>query len=173
MKEETNRQAPDAYIRRGNAYNHKGDYDRAIADLEQAVRLDPKDPKAYVIRGFAYVEKGDYDRAIADLEQAVRLDPKDPKAYVIRGFAYVEKGDYDRAIADLEQAIRLDPKDPEAYVVHGSPITAKAITTARSPITTKLFVLILIWRVPLKISGVPSSMNSMGSQEKCHSIHKS
>ena len=93
----------------GLLHDNKGDYDRAIADLEQAIRLDPKDTEAYIRRGNAYNHKGDYDRAIADLEHAVRLDPKDPKAYVIRGSAYDGKGDYNRAIANYDEALRLDP----------------------------------------------------------------
>jgi tetratricopeptide (TPR) repeat protein len=53
----------------------KGDYDRAIADLTEAIRLDPKYVWAYASRGEAYRMKGDYDRAIADLTEAIRLDP--------------------------------------------------------------------------------------------------
>ena len=43
--------AAAAYINRSSAYDNKGDYDRAIADVAKAIDLDPKDPKAYVIRG--------------------------------------------------------------------------------------------------------------------------
>ena len=37
-----------AYYNRGVAYNGKGEYDRAIADLDQAIRLDPKFAIAYM-----------------------------------------------------------------------------------------------------------------------------
>ena len=94
---------------RGLLHDNKGDYDRAIADLEQAIRLDPKYRRPIYNRGIAYIDKGDYDRAIADLGKSVRLDPKDPKAYVIRGSAYDGKGDYNRAIANYDEALRLDP----------------------------------------------------------------
>ena len=45
----------------------KGDYDRAIADFDQAIQLKPDYADAYYNRGIAYHDKGDYDRAIADL----------------------------------------------------------------------------------------------------------
>ena len=65
-----------AYNNRGMTYNGTGEYDRAIADYSEAIRLNPKDPAAYNNRGNAYSRKGEYDRAIADLNEAIRLDPK-------------------------------------------------------------------------------------------------
>jgi tetratricopeptide (TPR) repeat protein len=104
-----------AYNNRGLAYRAKGDNDRAIADYDAAIRLDPKDAHAYNNRGIAYRAKGDNDRAIADSDQAIRLNPKYAHAYNNRGIAYRAKGDNDRAIADYDQAIRLDPKYAQAY----------------------------------------------------------
>src|SRR5262245_37976109 len=69
------------YNNRGYAYRNKGDYDRAIADHNEAIRLDPKNASAYSYRGLAYDEKGEYDRAIADHNEAIRLDPKDTGVY--------------------------------------------------------------------------------------------
>ena len=72
---------------RGNAYHRRGDYDRAIADYTEAIRLDPKYAIVYGNRGNSYRLKGDYDRAIADLTEAIRLDPKYAIAYNNRGNA--------------------------------------------------------------------------------------
>jgi len=52
------------------------EYDKAIADYDEVIRLDPKDVFAYIYRGCAYERKGDYDKAIADYDEAIRLDPK-------------------------------------------------------------------------------------------------
>jgi tetratricopeptide (TPR) repeat protein len=103
------------YSNRCNAYQLKGDYDRAIADCDQALSLDPKDAAAYYNRGDAYKLKRNYDRAIADYSEAIRLDPKAAVAYNNRGNVYKIKLDYDRAIADYSEAIRLDPKYAVAY----------------------------------------------------------
>jgi tetratricopeptide (TPR) repeat protein len=109
---------PDAYDNRGLAYAAKGDYDRAIADFNVAIRLNLKasNPyKAFNHRGLAYYANGDNDRAIADYNEAIRFKPKDPKPYNNRGLAYYTKGNSDRAIADYNEAIRLNPKEASAY----------------------------------------------------------
>ena len=46
-------------------YRFKGDLDRAFADLDQAVGLDPKDAPAYANRGMIYQARDDLDHAIA------------------------------------------------------------------------------------------------------------
>jgi lipoprotein NlpI len=107
------------YVARGLHYKDNRDLDRAIADFDQAIRVDPKDAVAYAVRGMAWRAKGDLDRAIADLDQATRLDPKDAGAYTARGIAWDNKGDLDRAIEDFDEAIRLDPERAGAYIFRG------------------------------------------------------
>ena len=59
----------------GAAYGNKGEYDRAISDFTEAIRLDPKLASAYYNRGIAYENKGEHDKAIADYTEAIRLEP--------------------------------------------------------------------------------------------------
>src|SRR6516162_1111660 len=107
------------YYNRGIEYDEKRDYDRAIADYNEVIHLDPIYAKAYCDRGNAWRNKGDLDRAIADYNEAIRLDPKDAAYYNNRGNAWRNKGDLDRAIADYNEAIRLDPKDAGCYKNRG------------------------------------------------------
>jgi tetratricopeptide (TPR) repeat protein len=113
-----------AFNNRCWAYNDKGESDRALADCNEAIRLDPKYAAADNNRGNAYRAKGDLDRAIADYNEAIRLDPKFALAYNNRGNAYWDKGDLDRAIADYN-AIRLDSKYALAYNNRGIAYRAK------------------------------------------------
>jgi tetratricopeptide (TPR) repeat protein len=63
-----------AYYKRGLDHYNRADTDRAIADFDQAIKVDPKFAKAYLKRGVAYDDKGDIDRAIADYTKAIKLE---------------------------------------------------------------------------------------------------
>src|SRR5262252_2588596 len=109
-----------AYQNRGLAHVKRGDFEVAIADFTEAIRLNPQSAKPYNDRGFSYARRGDLDHAIADYDQAVRLDPRYSLALRNRGLAYLIKHEYDRAIADYDAAIRIDPKDIAAYIDRGN-----------------------------------------------------
>jgi len=109
----------EAYSDRGFAYFLEEEYDKAISDYDEAIRLNPKLAKAYFGRGFTYHKIGDYDKAVSDYSQAIRLNLKFADAYYYRGRVYHYKEDYDRAISDYNQAIRLNPNDAEAYYKRG------------------------------------------------------
>jgi tetratricopeptide (TPR) repeat protein len=99
-----------AYYRRGILYFRKKEYDRAIADLTQALLLNHPQPHAvYKDRGRVYFADGDYDRAIADFTESIKLDAKDPVPYDDRARVHDARKEYDRVIADLTEAVRLDP----------------------------------------------------------------
>lgn len=108
---------------RCSAYLYK-DQDRAIADCDDAIRLDPRFFAAFDSRGLAYLEKGDYDHAIADISEAIKfaeeLGHSDWNVFQLigRARAYRAKGDYDHAIADLEREISLvDTVDQSAVLL--------------------------------------------------------
>ncbi|MGI0491637.1 tetratricopeptide repeat protein [Alkalinema pantanalense CENA528] len=101
---------------------------RAIADFNQAIKLNPNNAAAYKYRGMTQLLLGDLQKAAADLNQAITLDPKDAEAYKVRGMAFFEhslppsheKDHVQKALADLNQAIQLKPNYPEAYIDRGN-----------------------------------------------------
>jgi tetratricopeptide (TPR) repeat protein len=97
-----------ALNKRGNAYLDKGQYDRAIQDFDQAIRLNPNYAGAFNNRGHAYDEKGQPDRAIQDYDQAIRLGPNFVVAFSNRGLAKRAKGDSAGGDADIAKAKQLN-----------------------------------------------------------------
>lgn len=93
---------------RGDAYHQKGNYDRAIQDYDQAIRLNPGFALALNNRGLAYEDKGNYDRAIQDYDQAIRLNPSLVAAFNNRGMVKRMKGDTAGGDADIAKAKQLD-----------------------------------------------------------------
>ncbi|MGD1701691.1 tetratricopeptide repeat protein [Dapis sp. BLCC M229] len=47
-------------------YTKKGDYEKAIADYDRAIQLDPEFVYAYLNRGLTYNDRGEYEKALAD-----------------------------------------------------------------------------------------------------------
>jgi Tfp pilus assembly protein PilF len=115
-----NRQ-PDvlACIERGVAWMKEKEYDKAIEDFDEAIRLDPSNARAHGCRGCARVNKKEYGTALRDLNEAIRLDPENARAYDNRGQVYGEMKNWDLAIQDFDEAIRLDPKCSPAYSNRG------------------------------------------------------
>jgi len=110
---------PDFYATRGYAYFNEEEYDKAISDYNQAIKIDPDFAKAYYSRGIVYYKKKEYDKAISDYNQAIKIYPTYRDAYSNRGSAYVDKEEYDKAISDYNQAIKIDPTYGVAYYNRG------------------------------------------------------
>ena len=85
MKHPIDPQNAKAYLGRAWAWAGKGEYDKAFADCNEAIRLDPQYAEGYIGRGLYWDEKGEYDKAIAGYTEAIRLDRQDCKAYYNRG----------------------------------------------------------------------------------------
>jgi len=146
------------YMYRGVEQGLKKEYDLALADYGEAVRIDKKYADAFYNRCIVYNLKEEYDRALAECSQAVKFGPSSnaPAAssdgrpasdhvksdyYSERGFAYLKKNDYDHAIMDLDNAIRLNPDNGRALKSRGLVYQAKG-DTARANAdleTAKLF----------------------------------
>jgi tetratricopeptide (TPR) repeat protein len=107
---ETNVQNAATYNDRGLAREKKGDLNGAIADFNEAIKLNPKNVIAYKNRGIAKEKKGDLDGALADYSQSIRLNPKYANAYKDKGNAKRKKGDLNGANADFKRAVTLGLK---------------------------------------------------------------
>lgn len=104
-----------AYAIRGKLWTENYDFDKALSDLNEAIRLDPKHAAFWVRRSSAWLGKKEYDKALADCNEAIRLDPTNAWAYDNRGIAWGQKREFGKAMADFNEAIRLDPNDATIY----------------------------------------------------------
>jgi tetratricopeptide (TPR) repeat protein/predicted aspartyl protease len=86
------------------------DFDKALADCNQALDLVPGTPTALVGRGLVRLRRGEYDKAIADEDAVIKLQPKSPWALYGRGLAKLKKGQTADGQADLAAAAALAPQ---------------------------------------------------------------
>ena len=75
---------PPAYRGRAEAYYRAGDFERAVADYSEAIRLDPLDYRSYSSRGIVYFVSERYDLALEDFNRALSIDPRDRRAIYYR-----------------------------------------------------------------------------------------
>jgi tetratricopeptide (TPR) repeat protein len=124
----------ESYKERGSGYLGTREWDKAIADFNEVIRLEPERSGGYSSRGLCYEAKGDYDRAIADFNEAIRRSPDNPTRYESRGETYLKKGDHDKAIADFSEAIckreEFFSDEPEYHDDQASLYTLRGITYA-------------------------------------------
>jgi Tfp pilus assembly protein PilF len=69
-----------SHLEKGIIFFDRNDYDLALAEFTEAIRIDQNYAKAYAWRARIYADKGANDTAIADAAQALRIDPNDALA---------------------------------------------------------------------------------------------
>ena len=105
-----------AYNNRGFYYYKKGEYELAIANLKEALRLyneqieldphsNPDFAMMYLNLGSAYYAKKDYNMAIEHYDNVVRLCPNYVKDFINSNFAHGGQEEVDRAIELLDKVI--------------------------------------------------------------------
>ena len=147
VSEDKTPQTAGRFLDRGVMFAMRGDYETAIMDFTDAIRLNPNMSAAYMLRGralaasvssifavgenFSSVRVGIsgeqpspeqiqvFEKAIADYTQAIRLDPNNAIAYMERGLTNLQKGDNEKAINDCNHSLRLDPNNNRTYLIIG------------------------------------------------------
>jgi tetratricopeptide (TPR) repeat protein len=104
-----------AYYNRGLAQYTLRNYQDAIADNSQAIKIKPDYASAYFNRGLAQYNLRNYQDAIADYSQAIKITPDDADAYYNRGLAQYTLRNYQDAIADYNLVLKLKPDDNAYY----------------------------------------------------------
>jgi serine/threonine protein kinase len=104
-----------------NAYEkaEQGDYQGAIAEYTEAIRLKPDYVRAYSARGIALESLGQSEKAKYDFQKAISLVCNTADDYYGRGNARKNLGDTYEAIIDYSEAIRLKPDFVNAYYSRG------------------------------------------------------
>jgi tetratricopeptide (TPR) repeat protein len=113
------------YYKRAILSYEKKEYSKAIDDMTEAIRLDPKNVDAYNDRARAWFDMKQYDKAMADFDEALRLNPQYFHAYNNRGRTWFMKKEYDKAMADYNEALRLNEKYYFAWDNRGNVWLAK------------------------------------------------
>uniref|UniRef100_A0A2K5C7N2 Superkiller complex protein 3 n=1 Tax=Aotus nancymaae TaxID=37293 RepID=A0A2K5C7N2_AOTNA len=101
-----------AWLRRGLYYLKAGQHSQAVADLQAALRADPKDFNCWESLGEAYLSRGGYTTALKSFTKASELNPE--STYSVFKVAAIQQilGKYKEAVAQYQVII----KKTEDYV---------------------------------------------------------
>jgi tetratricopeptide (TPR) repeat protein len=108
-----------AFLMRGMVRYENDDLDRAFADVNEALRLDPKYVAALIERAYLWQCRDRLDLALADVNQGIQLDSRNSYAYVERGVFHFGMKDYGKALRDFEQAARLGSHSAVIHLCKG------------------------------------------------------
>ncbi|MEE8351800.1 MAG: tetratricopeptide repeat protein, partial [Rhodospirillales bacterium] len=107
------------FIKRAQAFEREGLFNKAIEEYTQAILVDPKNAGAYFGRGWAHESQQRHDDAIRNFSQAIRLNAVFADAYFGRGWAYEQQQKIDLAIGEYGHAIKAAPDYADAYFSRG------------------------------------------------------
>lgn len=100
---------------RGVGYFRKKEWDLALSDFSEAIKINPRDNVLWANRADTYRNKKEFNLALDDSKRSIELNPKNKRNYYVRGLIYYDQNNYDFAIPEFGEAIKLDPKYDEAF----------------------------------------------------------
>lgn len=107
-----------SYVENGRKYIEAKNFPLAIANLNKAVAIDPKNGLAYFYLGLAHFYLGDFDASVSNYTKAITFDPGNISSHRNRGLIYFrEKNRFDLAEADFNKFVERDPQDASIYVL--------------------------------------------------------
>jgi tetratricopeptide (TPR) repeat protein len=107
------------FILAATRFKFTGDYDQAIEQIDQAIKLDPANPRFYSERGIVRGANHQFREAVEDLDRAISLDPGSSVAFLERGVLYASMGEFGHTIEDYDEAIKLFPANARGYLLRG------------------------------------------------------
>jgi tetratricopeptide (TPR) repeat protein len=112
------------YLWRGMAYGNMGkrsEIPKAMADFEQALKMNPELVDAYKYRGALYGVTGQYAQSVADLDRYLATQPADAPEYRFnRSISLINLNRRPEAMQELNKVIEEKPDFARAYRIRGS-----------------------------------------------------
>jgi tetratricopeptide (TPR) repeat protein len=103
-----------AYQQRAFSYANDQRFQDALNDLNEAIKINPRDARAYEQRAAVEMRINDYDKALADYGEAIKTDPGEIRYHLYRGYIYEMRGDLQNAMAETDAALKINSKNKEA-----------------------------------------------------------
>ena len=122
------------YQQRGYAAATNQQFQDALNDYGEAIKITPQDPRIYEQRAAVEMKLNDTDKALADYSEAIKLKPNEIRYYLYRSYIYETKADAKSSMADTEKVLKLDPNNTEAKARKNRLLAREAANAPFTPI---------------------------------------
>ncbi len=95
-----------------------GSYDKALADLKEVEKLDPKRHERHYVAARVYMGQEKWELAQSALDRHLLALPRQSHSYFLRSQVHIKRGKPGDAVADMNQAIKLHSPAPLNYYLH-------------------------------------------------------
>jgi tetratricopeptide (TPR) repeat protein len=116
---ELNSQLPAVYVTLARVHNGKGQYNLALQEIQQALKLEPRDPDALLGEAAVYASMGQEDKAESTYKKAAALRPQHWGGYYELGVFYYRQKRYTAAAAEFERVLEIAPDNAMAHATLG------------------------------------------------------
>jgi len=104
------------YYDLGLAQLQKGQVDRAMAQFQKALEINPHYAQAHNNLGGIFFERGQLDQAMAHFQKALEIEPNLAKAHFNIGVALNQQGKPEDALLHYQKAVEIDPDYADAHL---------------------------------------------------------
>jgi tetratricopeptide (TPR) repeat protein len=98
----------DAWIKKGYAHFHLGQYTVAIYSYDKALDIDLNDGEAWNMKGLAYYKMNNYEKAVEACEKAIDINPNDGMSWYNKACYLTVVGKVDEGMEALKRSIEID-----------------------------------------------------------------
>jgi len=98
----------DAWIKKGYAHFHLGQYTVAIHSYDKALDIDLNDGEAWNMKGLAYYKMNNYEKAVEACEKAIDINPNDGMSWYNKACYLTVVGMVDEGMEALKRSIEID-----------------------------------------------------------------
>jgi tetratricopeptide (TPR) repeat protein len=105
----TDEEKKQEYIKKGLEYANKSEYEKAVKEFENALKLFPKDEEALFNLGFIYSDMQQYGLAYDILKKLVNINPHHIEAFNNLGLLFARQAKYTDAIFVYEKGVEQNP----------------------------------------------------------------
>lgn len=98
----------DAWVEKGYAHFHLGEYSVAISSYDRAIEIDVENAAAWNLKGLAYYKMKNYEKAMQCCEKAIDIDPNDGMSWYNLACYRTLSGRADEGLEALRRSIEID-----------------------------------------------------------------